>query len=107
VDRIYTLEEVGDKFNLSREAIRQRESKALRKIYHLARSDKFRYLDSSVGKFPYDGYGFHEQVLERKKIDIWIDEMKENTLSYSDFLKFFENLDKRYHEYFYQELRVK
>lgn len=56
---------------------------------------------------PYDGYGFHHQVLTRKKMDILIDEMKEGTLPLSTFLKFFWVLDERYHEYFYQELRVK
>ena len=40
----YTLEEVGEMFNLTRERIRQIEAKALRKMRHPARSDKLKTL---------------------------------------------------------------
>ena len=41
-----SLEEIGDRFSLSRERIRQIESKALRKLRHLSRIEKLRdYLD--------------------------------------------------------------
>lgn len=40
----YTLEEVGTRFDVTRERIRQIESKALRKIKHPSRSDKLREL---------------------------------------------------------------
>ena len=44
--RARTLEEVGQKFNITRERIRQIEAKALRKLRHPSRSKKLRdYLD--------------------------------------------------------------
>jgi RNA polymerase primary sigma factor len=44
--RSRTLEEVGKKFNVTRERIRQIEAKALRKLRHPNRSNKVRdYLD--------------------------------------------------------------
>jgi len=44
--RIYTLEEVGITFNITRERIRQIEAKALRKLRHPSRSRKLKgYLD--------------------------------------------------------------
>jgi RNA polymerase primary sigma factor len=42
----YTLEEVGRRFGVTRERIRQIEAKALRKLRHPSRSKKLRdYLD--------------------------------------------------------------
>ena len=41
--RCHTLEEVGSEFNVTRERIRQIEAKALRKLRHPVRSNKFRY----------------------------------------------------------------
>jgi RNA polymerase primary sigma factor len=42
----YTLEELSKQFDLSRERIRQIESKAMRKLKHPSRADKLReYLD--------------------------------------------------------------
>jgi RNA polymerase primary sigma factor len=38
----YTLEEVGAKFNVTRERIRQIEAKALRKLKHPLRSKKLK-----------------------------------------------------------------
>jgi RNA polymerase primary sigma factor len=38
----YTLEEIGDKFGLTRERIRQIEKKALRRLRHPARSRRLR-----------------------------------------------------------------
>ncbi|HOT01152.1 MAG TPA: sigma factor-like helix-turn-helix DNA-binding protein, partial [Acidobacteriota bacterium] len=38
----HTLEEVGKKFNVTRERIRQIEAKALRKLRHPSRSKKLR-----------------------------------------------------------------
>ena len=44
----HTLEEVGRSFNVTRERIRQIESKALRKLRHPSRSKKLRpFLDST------------------------------------------------------------
>ena len=44
--RTRTLEEVGQKFNITRERIRQIEAKALRKLRHPSRSKKLKdYLD--------------------------------------------------------------
>ncbi|MBQ1406978.1 MAG: sigma-70 family RNA polymerase sigma factor, partial [Eubacterium sp.] len=44
--RARTLEEVGKEFNVTRERIRQIESKALRKLHHPSRAKKLRdYLD--------------------------------------------------------------
>ena len=44
--RTRTLEEVGQQFNITRERIRQREAKELRKLRHPSRSKKLRdYLD--------------------------------------------------------------
>jgi RNA polymerase primary sigma factor len=44
--RTRTLEEVGEKFQITRERIRQIEAKALRKLRHPSRSKKLRaYLD--------------------------------------------------------------
>ena len=40
--RCHTLEEVGTKFNVTRERIRQIEAKALRKLRHPVRSNKFK-----------------------------------------------------------------
>jgi RNA polymerase primary sigma factor len=40
----HTLEEVGKQFDLTRERIRQIESKALRKLKHPSRSEKLRDL---------------------------------------------------------------
>ena len=40
--RFYTLEEVGKKFGLTRERIRQLETKALRRLRHPRRSDQLR-----------------------------------------------------------------
>ncbi|HHE71538.1 MAG TPA: hypothetical protein ENL34_04570, partial [Chloroflexi bacterium] len=40
--RSHTLEEVGQAFNVTRERIRQIESKALRKLRHPGRSRKLR-----------------------------------------------------------------
>ncbi len=40
--RCHTLEEVGDQFEVTRERIRQIEAKALRKLRHPVRSNKFR-----------------------------------------------------------------
>ena len=40
--RCHTLEEVGSEFNVTRERIRQIEAKALRKLRHPVRSNKFR-----------------------------------------------------------------
>ncbi|MBN1179743.1 MAG: RNA polymerase sigma factor RpoD, partial [Anaerolineae bacterium] len=40
--RPYTLEEVGHKFGVTRERIRQIETKALRKLRHPGRSRKLR-----------------------------------------------------------------
>ena len=40
--RCHTLEEVGTEFNVTRERIRQIEAKALRKLRHPVRSNKFR-----------------------------------------------------------------
>ena len=43
---VHTLEEVGDRFHVTRERIRQIEAKALRKLRHPSRSRKLRdYLD--------------------------------------------------------------
>ena len=43
---VHTLEEVGEEFHVTRERIRQIESKALRKLRHPSRSRKLRdYLD--------------------------------------------------------------
>jgi len=39
---VYTLEQIGDKFGLTRERIRQIEAKALRKLRHPIRSKKLR-----------------------------------------------------------------
>ncbi len=41
--RSHTLEEVGSEFNVTRERIRQIEAKALRKLRHPVRSNKFKY----------------------------------------------------------------
>ena len=41
-ERVYTLEEVGQKMNLTRERIRQIEAKALRKLRHPSRSKKLK-----------------------------------------------------------------
>ena len=41
--RQHTLEEVGSEFNVTRERIRQIEAKALRKLRHPVRSNKFKY----------------------------------------------------------------
>ena len=47
----HTLEEVGQKFNVTRERIRQIEAKALRKLKHPSRSKKLKsFLDSERGK---------------------------------------------------------
>jgi RNA polymerase primary sigma factor len=47
----YTLEEIGDKFGLTRERIRQIEHKALRRLRHPRRSRRLRgYLAQSLGK---------------------------------------------------------
>jgi len=47
----HTLEEVGQKFNVTRERIRQIEAKALRKLRHPSRSKKLKsFLDSEKGK---------------------------------------------------------
>jgi RNA polymerase primary sigma factor len=44
--RSYTLEEVGKRFGVTRERIRQIEAKALRKLRHPSRSKKLRdFLD--------------------------------------------------------------
>ena len=40
--RCHTLEEVGTEFNVTRERIRQIEAKALRKLRHPVRSNKFK-----------------------------------------------------------------
>lgn len=40
--RCHTLEEVGTEFHVTRERIRQIEAKALRKLRHPVRSNKFR-----------------------------------------------------------------
>lgn len=40
--RCHTLEEVGKEFNVTRERIRQIEAKALRKLRHPVRSNKFK-----------------------------------------------------------------
>jgi len=40
----YTLEEVGQDFNVTRERIRQIEEKALRKLRHSSRAEKLRSL---------------------------------------------------------------
>ena len=40
--RCHTLEEVGTKFEVTRERIRQIEAKALRKLRHPVRSNKFK-----------------------------------------------------------------
>ena len=40
--RCHTLEEVGSEFNVTRERIRQIEAKALRKLRHPVRSNKFK-----------------------------------------------------------------
>jgi len=40
--RCHTLEEVGTQFNVTRERIRQIEAKALRKLRHPVRSNKFK-----------------------------------------------------------------
>ena len=40
--RCHTLEEVGSQFNVTRERIRQIEAKALRKLRHPVRSNKFK-----------------------------------------------------------------
>ena len=43
----HTLEEVGKQFDVTRERIRQIESKAVRKLKHPSRSDKLRsFIDS-------------------------------------------------------------
>jgi RNA polymerase primary sigma factor len=43
----HTLEEVGKQFDVTRERIRQIESKAVRKLKHPSRSDKLRsFMDS-------------------------------------------------------------
>ena len=45
----YTLEEVGQKFGVTRERIRQIEAKALRKLRHPSRSEKLRsFLDTET-----------------------------------------------------------
>ena len=41
-DRSYTLEEIGQKFNLTRERIRQIKEKAIRKLRHASRSRRLR-----------------------------------------------------------------
>ena len=44
--RTHTLEEVGKKFNITRERIRQIEAKALRKLRHPSRSKRLKdFLD--------------------------------------------------------------
>ena len=40
--RCHTLEEVGSEFNVTRERIRQIEAKALRKLRHPVRSNRFK-----------------------------------------------------------------
>ena len=40
--RCHTLEEVGSEFNVTRERIRQIEAKAIRKLRHPIRSNKFK-----------------------------------------------------------------
>ena len=46
LEELCTLEEVGEKFQITRERIRQIEAKALRKLRHPSRSKKLRaYLD--------------------------------------------------------------
>ena len=48
-DYTYTLEEVGRKFNVTRERVRQIEAKALRKLQHPVRSRKLQgFLEESV-----------------------------------------------------------
>ncbi len=42
----YTLEEIGDKFGLTRERIRQLESKALRRLRHPRRSRRLRHFQN-------------------------------------------------------------
>lgn len=107
VDEDYTRKKLGEIFSVSGTRIGQIEDKALRKLKHPSRSDKIREWYFTEDKIPYDGYGFRHQVLRRKEIDILTDKMKENTLVYSEFIDFFQNLDKRYHEYFYKELETK
>ena len=47
----HTLEEVGQNFEVTRERIRQIESKALRKLRHPSRSKKLRaFLDPNMGQ---------------------------------------------------------
>ena len=46
----HTLEEVGKQFDVTRERIRQIETKALRKLRHPSRADKLRSFVESDGK---------------------------------------------------------
>ena len=46
----HTLEEVGKQFDVTRERIRQIETKALRKLRHPARADKLRSFVEGDGK---------------------------------------------------------
>jgi hypothetical protein len=49
----HTLEEVGQQFSVTRERIRQSETKALRKLKHPSRSRKLRsFLDNSAKASP-------------------------------------------------------
>ena len=65
--RSRTLEEVGKKFNVTRERIRQIEAKALRKLRHPNRSNKVRdYLDFSVCL-----YCFIIRNITKCELDCW------------------------------------
>ncbi|MFA7289973.1 MAG: sigma-70 family RNA polymerase sigma factor, partial [Melioribacteraceae bacterium] len=42
VEHSYTLEEIGEKFNLTRERVRQIKEKAIRRLKHASRSKNLR-----------------------------------------------------------------
>jgi RNA polymerase primary sigma factor len=59
----HTLEEVGRSFNVTRERIRQIESKALRKLRHPSRSKKLRpFLDAGNRGLRQDRLGDRGQL---------------------------------------------
>ena len=107
INKNYTRKDLGEIFSITASRIDQIEAISIRKLKHPSRSDKLREWYFAEDNIPYDGYGIHDQVLKRKEMDILIDKMKENTLVYSEFIDFFQDLDKRYHEYFHKELETK
>lgn len=60
----YTLEEVGTRFDVTRERIRQIEAKAMRKIKHPSRSDVLRQL-LGVYETEYERHAQHKKLQEQ------------------------------------------